>query len=103
MRYETRIITAPNQSRWKHRKWYWAVQRRYYDTSYAAPSVKVYGSWYTAAYGYARNESQADSRARLWLDEEALTKRIAEAKRQAAIDRVNKQQELTTITYIEEK
>jgi hypothetical protein len=104
---ETRIVTAPNKSRLKSRKWIWVVQRRdggvriprmFGDT---APDVS-WGIWYEVARGYARHQPAAEQAARLWLDEEALKIRTAQAKVEAQAERARKQAELTTIINVEE-
>lgn len=100
MERETRIVTAPNKSWLKARRWYWAVERRNYGVS--ALGERVYAIWYVVAHGYTRHQPAAEQAARLWLEEEALRIRQQQAKVQKQIDRVQKQSELTTIINVEE-
>ena len=101
MERQTRIVTEPNESWFKSRKWLWVVQRRNGATVVPTGDV-IWGIWYEVASGYARHQPAAEDAARLWLEVEALKIRLQEAKIQEQVERARKQAELTTIINVEE-
>lgn len=111
MHRETRVIIEPTGSRFKRRRYSWRIENRWYEWSRSEPMLgikakKVYGWWgsdpRSGARGYAKNAFQAESKARLWLEEQALKERLERDKFQALVDKVAARKRQQVVINIEE-